>query len=393
MKTSVKWAKQAGLSLVELMVAILIGLVILAGVIQVVVSSKTTFLGQEEMSFISENARYAFDVVGRDLKSAGYWGCTGANGSFAQVATPTATQQSDDGSSQSINVDEFLPADDNLNLVPIIGYEADSSTYPPAINGLVVKDSGDIRADAVIVRSAVGEVYSVASQNSTSMTLQSLIADSDTTNPTGLTAQNRHSLAQGDFVALFDEQCNSVSIVKADATTTNGAAGVVSFDNCSGVPIKSQGSRIRCVGSCNCNAVASSGPSFGQGATAMRYAAHAYYIGQSSAIPSLPALKRATLSGGTVEDEEIAIGVEDMELLYGLRSNSGNQLQYVTADEVDNWADVVTVEVSLQFRSQSASGQGGGQVIGNDGTSEADTSNDRLIRKVVTSNFRLRNRG
>ena len=49
--------KDLGFSLVELMVAILIGLIILAGVIQVVTTSKSTFFGQEEMSFIQENAR------------------------------------------------------------------------------------------------------------------------------------------------------------------------------------------------------------------------------------------------------------------------------------------------------------------------------------------------
>ena len=47
---------QAGFSLIELMVAILISSIILAGVVQVVLSSKTTFINQEEMSFIQENA-------------------------------------------------------------------------------------------------------------------------------------------------------------------------------------------------------------------------------------------------------------------------------------------------------------------------------------------------
>jgi type IV pilus assembly protein PilW len=67
-------ARQRGLSLIELMVALVIGLIITAGVMQVFVTSKSTntmTAGQVEML---ENARYAMHLLGRDLRMAGSWG-------------------------------------------------------------------------------------------------------------------------------------------------------------------------------------------------------------------------------------------------------------------------------------------------------------------------------
>ncbi|HWV14827.1 MAG TPA: PilW family protein [Cellvibrio sp.] len=66
--------KQRGLSLVELMIAILLGLLLLTGVMKIFVSSKTVFATQQAMSRIQESGRLAIDFLARDLRMAGYYG-------------------------------------------------------------------------------------------------------------------------------------------------------------------------------------------------------------------------------------------------------------------------------------------------------------------------------
>lgn len=66
---------QKGLSLVELMIAITLGLVLMAGVTQMFVSSKTVYSTQQNFSRIQETGRLAVEFLSRDLRSAGLYGC------------------------------------------------------------------------------------------------------------------------------------------------------------------------------------------------------------------------------------------------------------------------------------------------------------------------------
>ncbi|MES1262920.1 MAG: prepilin-type N-terminal cleavage/methylation domain-containing protein, partial [Peristeroidobacter soli] len=68
--------KQKGFSLVELMVSITIGLILLAGVVSIFVSSRVTFSTNERTARLQENGRVALDLITHDLRSAGYQGCS-----------------------------------------------------------------------------------------------------------------------------------------------------------------------------------------------------------------------------------------------------------------------------------------------------------------------------
>jgi type IV pilus assembly protein PilW len=67
--------KIRGFSLVELMVAITIGLIILAAVSAVFVSSKRSYSTQDRLARLQENARFAMQFMTRDIRMAGYSGC------------------------------------------------------------------------------------------------------------------------------------------------------------------------------------------------------------------------------------------------------------------------------------------------------------------------------
>ncbi|MHB1175655.1 MAG: PilW family protein [Sulfuriferula sp.] len=67
--------RQTGLSLVELMIAITIGFIVVAGVGYLYLGSRQTFNTQDSLSAIQENSRFALDTMSHDIRMAGYMGC------------------------------------------------------------------------------------------------------------------------------------------------------------------------------------------------------------------------------------------------------------------------------------------------------------------------------
>jgi type IV pilus assembly protein PilW len=63
--------RQAGLTLVEMMVAITIGLVVLLAIGSIFIGSRQTYRVQEDNARIQEAGRYALEVIGRSIRQAG----------------------------------------------------------------------------------------------------------------------------------------------------------------------------------------------------------------------------------------------------------------------------------------------------------------------------------
>ena len=107
---SVKGKKrQVGLTLVELMIGMTLGVILLIAVGSIYLGSKQTYRVQEDNGRMQEAGRYALEAVGRSLRQAGFWNIpvnpvavatgfggtpiTGANG--AGTAPDTVTVQYD----------------------------------------------------------------------------------------------------------------------------------------------------------------------------------------------------------------------------------------------------------------------------------------------------------
>lgn len=67
--------RQRGMTIVELMIAMTIGLVVLGAVSTLFINVRQTFRSAESMSRIQENARYAIEMMARDIRMAGFIGC------------------------------------------------------------------------------------------------------------------------------------------------------------------------------------------------------------------------------------------------------------------------------------------------------------------------------
>ncbi|MCF6252212.1 MAG: PilW family protein [Methylococcaceae bacterium] len=71
--------RQKGFTLIEIMIALLLGIFLTSGVIQIFLGSKQTYRMQENMSRIQENGRFAMYFLARDIRMSGYWGCVKNN--------------------------------------------------------------------------------------------------------------------------------------------------------------------------------------------------------------------------------------------------------------------------------------------------------------------------
>ena len=64
---------QSGLSLIELMVSVVIGLILLAGISQIFLNSKQGYRVQESAARLQENSRYAIETLSRAVRMADFW--------------------------------------------------------------------------------------------------------------------------------------------------------------------------------------------------------------------------------------------------------------------------------------------------------------------------------
>ena len=70
-----KKAFHTGFTLIEIMIALLIGAFLIGGVLQIFIGSKQTYRMQQSLSRLQENGRFAMDFLAQDIRMAGYWGC------------------------------------------------------------------------------------------------------------------------------------------------------------------------------------------------------------------------------------------------------------------------------------------------------------------------------
>ncbi|HEX6998942.1 MAG TPA: PilW family protein [Gammaproteobacteria bacterium] len=80
----------AGLTLVELMVALAVGALLMLGAVELFVQGLRAFRVAESVARLQENARFALDVLENDVQMAGYFALAAGSGAIAGRAGPDA---------------------------------------------------------------------------------------------------------------------------------------------------------------------------------------------------------------------------------------------------------------------------------------------------------------
>lgn len=337
--------RQGGISLVEIMVALTLSLALTGGALTVYLGTRQSYRTSDAMARIQENARYAFQILGRDLRMAGYRGCVGEN-----VAVTNTLN----------DPDAFLWNFDQ----PIYGYEASSaSAWNLAPDNAITNPLGG--RDIVVVRGTFGNGSRV---------LQHPGNEDDPNLPgsADIKVTRGSGVVEGDIVLVTD--CLAAAVFQV----TNQNDSTI-FDN---IVHNTGGTLIPG------NATKQLGKSY-EGGELQHISTKIYYIRNNPA--GQPALYRREGAGAA---QEMVEGVQDMQILYGVDETDDTAAdRYETAAWVDangRWGSVVAVKVALLLRSVEDGVVNTPQTYFFDGATV--TAADRRLYQAFETTFTLRNR-
>lgn len=106
------------MTLVELMIAMSIGLFLIAGAITVYLQGRATFRVNETVARLQENARYVFSVIEPDIRMAQFWGLRTQSYAIENRAGPNdaasgLSPAGDCGVNWTVNLDQSVEATNN----------------------------------------------------------------------------------------------------------------------------------------------------------------------------------------------------------------------------------------------------------------------------------------
>ncbi|MGE4659998.1 MAG: PilW family protein [Arenicellales bacterium] len=120
--------RQRGVTLVELMVALAIGLLVTVAMLKVYVDASQMYRFNEGLARVQENGRFVLEFIRRDARVAGFWGCYSdaalSNGiaatsdAYINVAAGHITGTSDDGLNEADSI-TFRSATGSGSLVTV----------------------------------------------------------------------------------------------------------------------------------------------------------------------------------------------------------------------------------------------------------------------------------
>lgn len=375
-----------GVTLIELMVALLIGTVLVLGLVEVFAASRTAYQLSEGLARVQENSRFAMDYLQRDLRMAGHYGCVNDQ---AHLQTT--------GALQSHFADSDTPVRFNFS---IQGYEA-NGTAPGSEIDLSAPAAGWIPAlpaylaglpspgsDVIVLRYLAGAGVPVSSVVTTAGLTTVTVPPAKWSNFTsdGVTNPALFGLADCNYADIFQ------------ATTVSAGTGTIT--------IKPTG--------LNTSDFTSDRYSASPAGQTMLYRAEAiaYYVADSTTAgkKSLWRIRFNSAPGAgalsPAAPEELVEGIENMQFLYGqdksgdptkLTGYMGSQTGANTLGTVlANWETVGLINVGLLSTSTNRAA-----ALGATGAEEPSAlsikfkppvPNDGFLRTPYESTIALRNR-
>ena len=374
----------AGYSLIELMVAMTIGVVALSATMGMYTNYKSGIRATENTLTMQTNARFAFDFIAGSLRDVGSFGCL----SSRQYAIGnTNAEKLLDGQYIGLADKSTVGADFHFGK-DVEGYDASGSAWLPMPVLPYVADMTP-GSDAIKIVSAIGNVY---------VPVGAEILETDTEIQLDMTGVGRVDLVSGGYAIVSD--CSNAHIFQVTSTNGDIQGGLLSHGAGTGAG-NEMGSFERTYkldGTTNTNGFQSRGGSTGT-VEIRRIATISYYIAENDA--GIPTLYRDVDQKST----PLVPGVERMQIEYGVNTLGRRNVAdvYLDAQQIDAgtdpvmWANVVSVRISLTMRSydpvydKNVSTKTYSTPL-TDGSSDDVTPDDRYARYKFTSTVALRNR-
>ena len=361
---------QHGVSLVELMIALVISSFMMLGVFQVFVGSSGTDRISHAFARVQENGRLAIDILSRSLRMAGYQGCIDSEVIDMNIIANNA------------------PTFDLTNEA-IIGYETDSSAWDVAN-----------RTDSLDIISGVHE-------GSDAVLVQFV-------NPTGVNVVctgnvNSNSCYNSSAEIKIDN--NSIGLTQHDIVVVTDCINADMFRISNTGKDNSDNFKVTLSHANNVNSTPKLSKAYAEDSQVMQFEALAYYVkdtgrntdqgGNIFALYQYDTMYHDSAGNFGIE-QELVEGVEQLQILYGQRRSDG-KMRFVTADDADlDFAQVEAVRMTVLVSSSEAVLPDAddrdyllpGVTVEPLGTVNPETTHpgDRRLRQVFSSTIQLRNR-
>ncbi|MBS0444971.1 MAG: PilW family protein [Proteobacteria bacterium] len=351
---------QRGFTLVEMLVALAVGVILVGAVIAVYIAQSQTYKSSNTQAAI-QNAENAIGaLVTPVVRSAGFGGCATLSGATSTLApgVPPPLGAIATAGTVLVGYDAAGTAGGTGSslaiAVPGTPNDPDTSHWTPVLDDSL---AGQVApgSDVLVVLGAVPGALPVAA---------TAMVDGSSNQ---LVLANTSGFAAGQAVALSD--CAKTSVFAASTVGAQVLTHLVS-----GGPIA--------------NAVETLGVDYAPGAQAVPLQQTAYFVAQD-ARGGPGSLVRATYGTGSTPGwnvQSLVPGIDTMQVLYGIGS-AGTPAQYVSAGAVTDWGTVYSVRLGFLIEGDAGSAGLGSavsfNVLGTAVTAPSDTRQRRYFEMTV----------
>lgn len=378
----------AGFSLVELMVAMALGLLIVGVVIQLFAATRMTSMSTEALARVQENGRFALAILNEDIREAGVSGfCAGQVNVRRHLANCSGLENQIFNDRHAVFGYEFAGTGRFANYTIPTSLDPSSATAGQWTARL--RDGTTVNLAGPLVNRVVpGSDVLVLRRPEVLPATTVATPPADVLQP--IVLNQPHGLRTNEIVLITD-CASSADLFQNTASPANSL---------------SRGGASTCAAGLHPGNVGLGWSTiYRPGAQVFRVRTHAYFVGFNAARGE-PGLYRADFSFNTNAPliEEMVAGVENMQVLFGI-SNPGNATPpgdgqtvdwWVSAAEVSDWGLVIAVRLGLVVRSpENADGNSLARVLelGVPGEPTTITSpTDARLRQVFSTTLTLRNR-
>lgn len=319
---------ERGFSLVEMLVAMLLGITLMAAVVQIFISSKQTYRMRDQVAALTDNGRFAVELMQREIRMAGYSGCRTLSSLQPNVVAD--------------NPPDFSEVADGIQ-----GFNNGSGWANPTST----------------TRVAGTDVLTVTHASGNGVPLTSDMADLAA--PVQVSSQ---TTVISDSQLLLVSDCQMVDMFRASTVTENSGTYTINHTNAT-----------------NTSDLLST--TYKENAMVMTMASTTFFVGVNAGGEG--SLYMVPLDSATAV--ELVTGVQDMQLLYAVDTDADRLPDsYVDASAVTDWATVLGVNVGLLLNTDDNVAADPQPLVFNGAS--ANPSSDKRLRTSFWSAVALRNR-
>ncbi len=362
-----------GFTIVEMMVALVLGVIVLAGISQVFMKTKRASAFQDELARMQENSRYAIQLLNKEIRNAGYLGCRHASNIDAAYLDTGATYFDNFSLAvEGYEANGTSPGNPFTIGSTTAGWEGGNgteSTLPSTLNSPQLVPGSDI----IIIRYAYGSGLTLAQDKQNNNEVQVTNISQETNGCNGGASDGFSGLCVDDLVIISD--CERAHSFQIDNLALDGS-GVLTVRDASG---------DNWVGE-NDSAI----PFTVADSSLFGARTVAFFIKNNDATPAIPSLYRKVGNGNA---QEMVEGVENMQIAYGEDTNSdGVPDRYLAAHQVTDFSYVISIQISLMLRTirESSRRTPSARTLSML-SADVVTPADRHHRQVFTTIIQLRN--